>query len=271
LTLDDTNSEEATKVGATCDRVRGLANRFLPNDGGCWLRANAVCIGGIAQGLDIGKVWIVGDVRDSGGGVWNFHVANVYDGLVYDVGFGLKGVTLEQWQQKFSADVNDTRLVVTTCASVFEQDGVKEYEKYGDNIIEQICKASGDHGGEAFYRQMSSWVSDAAARVPGTVVPAGAQCEDIFAKVDYSFDEMAKTQVPTFAPMPGLTTECQKKTFYRALSTLSDHQKYTFGNSRIKSVGTFGHKLSYFFLGPFNSTKAVEVIVDRQCTVRAVL
>jgi hypothetical protein len=271
LNLDDTSSEEAQKIGATCDRVRGLANRFLPNDGGCWLRANAVCIGGIAQGLDIGKVWIVGDVRDSGGGVWNFHVANVYDGLVYDVGFGLKGVTLEQWQQKFSANVDDTKLVVTNCASVFEQDGVKEYEKYSPNIIEQICKASGDHGGEAFYRQMSSWVADATARLPGNVVPTGARCEEIFAKVDYSFDEMAKAEVPSFVAQPGVTAECQKMTFYRALSALSDHQKYTFGTSRIKSAGTFGHKLSYSFLGPFNSSKTVEVIIDRQCKVRSVL
>jgi hypothetical protein len=271
LNLDDANAEGSQKVGATCDRVRGLANRFVPGDGGCWLRANAVCIGGIAQGLDIGKVWIVGDVRDSGGGVWNFHVANVYDGLVYDVGFGLKGITLEQWQQKFSADVNDTKLIVTNCASVFEQDGVKEYEKYGDNIIEQICTASGDHGGEAFYRQMSSWMPDAAARIPGNVVPVGAQCEDIFAKVDHSFDEMTKTEVPSFVAQPGVTAECQKMTFYRALSALSDHQKYTFRSSRIKSAGTFGHKLSYSFLGPFNSSKTVEVIIDRQCKVRAVL
>ena len=47
LALDGSTTEDAKKVGTTCDRVGRLANRFLPNDGGCWLRANAVCIGGI--------------------------------------------------------------------------------------------------------------------------------------------------------------------------------------------------------------------------------
>lgn len=271
LSLDDATPQGSQKVGATCDRVRGLANRFVPGDGGCWLRANAACIGGLAQGLDIGKVWIVGAVRDSSGGLWNFHVANVYDGLVYDVGFGLKGVTLEEWQKKFSASTSETKLVVTNCASAYEEKGIKEYENFSDSLIKQICKASGDHGGEAFYRQMSSWIPEAAAQQPGNVMPAGAHCDDLLARVDYSFEEMAKAQLPKFVAQPGVTDECQKKTYFRALASLSDHRKYTYRLSSIKSAGKFGHKISFYFLDPFNGTKTVEVIVDQQCSVKAVL
>ncbi len=282
LGLDGTEAQH-TQVAKACDLVGQLATKSVEGDGGCWFRANAVCLAGLAQGLPMGKVWILGDVRDVFGGLWNFHVANTYDGKVYDAGFGMMGVSLDEWQKKFSGDVAQTQLVVSTCSS-FYNEGVTESPTYTEPAVKQICEAAQAFGGDFMQSEVSQWLKAAApwrerAGDPAFVVTRGSQCGDASSigssrpgpEGTWSAPEIG----PAFTDDHWVSGACQGKVYEKALERVvaatMPQTLPRFEGVTIRRLGQFAASLAFRFEDPsdYLAEHTVRVIIDGQCRVRA--
>ncbi len=275
--------EGASRVAGMCSLVGQSANLPVEGDGGCWLRANALCMAGMSEGLSMGKVWIIGDVIDSSGNFWNFHVANTYDGKVYDAGFELNGVTLDDWQARFTGKAGSTKLVLTNCASHFAGTKVFENRKFSEQYVSTICKAAQDFGGESLLAEMDSWIQEVAQRRDNGIVNLGARCAGVVSRDEnkLSYSTAVKGPGPKFRDSLGMSAQCKEAVYSTVRMRLGaaagdqETQEDGFVFDSFKEVGIPGvlSAMVFRFERPMESgtAKQMTAIVDRSCTVRALL
>lgn len=209
LGLDGSDDESVRDL---CSYVNANANRMVGSDGGCWLRANAVCLGALAKGLDVAKIWIDGSVRVGKGQTWNFHVANVYDGKVYDAGWDMNGVSLEEWKGLFSGvnGTSPTEIHIASCASLYTTTGLVDPGFYSESLIGEICTASENFGGLTFAAQMDAWIREASHS--GGVVPSASSCRQGYVET-LAEQELLEAMRPEFEDDSQLSAACKTKIF----------------------------------------------------------
>lgn len=273
LRLDDETSHDA--VVSACAEVGSRSRRSVSGDGGCWFRANAVCLAGLSQGLAMGKVWIVGDVRDVFGGLWNFHVANTYDGRVYDAGFGMFGVSLDEWQKKFSGDLSKTRLIATNCASFF-QGTVVEPEALSSSLVEQICDAAQAFGGVGMRREVTRWLQEASENAVTGVVPPGTTCPAVKLEPETQPDlSELRGNMPRFSSKAGVAAACLESAYLAALGLIvqDTSEKFKYGSVEVRKIPSLAAAVTFSFESQDAMRASIDVtaIVDKQCKLQALL
>ncbi len=260
---------DATQVTENCTVVGSLASNYVSGDGGCWLRAETVCLAGMSQGIHMRKVWVVGDVIDSGGNRWNFHVANSYDGKVYDAGFRMFGETGQDWRDKFAGPSNTTQLISTHCGAVFGQTGVIDFKGYTKGYLLSVCQAARKFGGQRFVDQVDQWIQDMKQSRFADQVEAGSGCPTARepGTVAAAVEEAATNAAAVGLTAGGqhLSLDCVYNQFAIALTKLENPANKEFAGQEIVSEGTYGAVLRFNFRDDRGALTTITTVSNAQC------